>query len=305
MIYFILVVLGIIAIYFYARYLFIRKAIKEAKHELDDIISSLDENRIIKLTVPNKELEALLLSINNALYAIRKIINNCEKKESNLKKQIENVSHDFRTPLTSLIGYLHFIDQDSLSSDDVENLKIIKRKAQSLQKLTSNFYELSRLTAGEYTFDIELLDIGRILKETVMEYYKKFSDRNLIISIQIPDKSVKILLDFNALERVLENLLENACRYAKTSFSLSQEEKDDGVDIIFENDCEGINQNDLNHIFDRFYTIDAARSQDSTGLGLTIAKQLVENMGGQINASLSNENECQILRMTIKFSKHS
>lgn len=303
MIYILVAVLAVISIYFSLRYLLLRKAVKESNDELREITCNMEENRIVKLLEPNKELEDLLQTINHALYAVRQSMINCDKKEAALKKQIENVSHDLRTPLTSLLGYLYIIDENSLDCEAVENLDVIKRKARSLQKLITNFYELSRLNAGDYTLNIEPLDIGRKLKETVMEFYQRLSDRGLEINIEIPDKTGKYITNANALERVFGNLLENILRYAKTCFQLTLEENNDVACIVFENDCEGLEETDLERLFDRFYTVDYARSHDSTGLGLTIAKQLVEKMGGTINGSLVNKNDIQYLQMVIKFER--
>lgn len=284
-----LVVFILLTAYFYARYRLLCRAIKKADKDLKSIIKNIDENQIIKQEEPNKELENLLATINDSLKAIRSERIIYEKREKEFQKQIENISHDLRTPLTSILGYLRVLDQSGLEQEDKEALSIIQRKAYLLQRLISQFYDFSRLTSEDYVLEMEQIDIARLLRETVIDYYQELSVKNLQIDLDIPEHPILVEANSNAMERVFLNLLQNACRYAESELKIGIEQSKDEVTISFENNVTDFSEDDLNSIFERFYMRDNARSEGASGLGLTIAKHLVEKMKGTLEAELKDE----------------
>ena len=292
-----LVVFILLTAYFYARYRLLCRAIKKADKDLKSIIKNIDENQIIKQEEPNKELENLLATINDSLKAIRSERIIYEKREKEFQKQIENISHDLRTPLTSILGYLKILDQSGLEQEDKEALAIIQRKAYLLQRLISQFYDFSRLTSEDYVLEMEQIDIARLLRETVIDYYQELSVKNLEIDLDIPEHPILVEANSNAMERVFLNLLQNACRYAESKLKIGIEQSKDEVTVSFENNVTDFSEDDLNSIFERFYMRDNARSDGASGLGLTIAKHLVEKMHGMLEAELKDE---KWLRLKIK-----
>lgn len=292
-----LVVFILLTAYFYARYRLLCRAIKKADKDLKSIIRNIDENQIIKQEEPNKELENLLATINDSLKAIRSERIIYEKREKEFQKQIENISHDLRTPLTSILGYLKILDQSGLEQEDKEALAIIQRKAYLLQRLISQFYDFSRLTSEDYVLEMEQIDIARLLRETVIDYYQELSVKNLEIDLVIPEHPIFVEANSNAMERVFLNLLQNACRYAESRLKIGIEQSKDEVTVSFENNVTDFSEDDSNSIFERFYMRDNARSDGASGLGLTIAKHLVEKMHGMLEAELKDE---KWLRLKIK-----
>lgn len=293
----ILVIFILLTAYFYARCRLLCRAIKKADKDLESIIKNIDENQIIKQEEPNKELENLLATINDSLKAIRSERIIYEKREKEFQKQIENISHDLRTPLTSILGYLRLLDQSGLEQEDKEALAIIQRKAYLLQRLISQFYDFSRLTSEDYVLEMEQIDIARLLRETVIDYYQELSVKNLEIDLVIPEHPILVEANSNAMERVFLNLLQNACRYAESRLKIGIEQSKDEVTVSFENNVTDFSEDDLNSIFERFYMRDNARSDGASGLGLTIAKHLVEKMHGMLEAELKDE---KWLRLKIK-----
>lgn len=293
MIYISLIAAIVVAIYFCTRFFSLKKAINAANAALKKIVEDIEENRILKLDAPNKETEKLLITINSTLEIIRQKSIDYKLKEKELKKDIENISHDLRTPLTSVLGYLKIIDSERLNEEERASLETAARKAYSLQRLISQFYDLSRLSGGDYKFLLENIDISRLLRESITEHYAYLSERNLCVSIEIPDKPIRVIGDSNAIGRIFANLLQNAVKYSKTALNIHLKTNEKNVFIIFENDTEKIEEMDIERLFDRFYTSYGARSMESTGLGLTISKHLAENMGGKMSAEIE----------TIKYSK--
>jgi len=299
MIYILLIAAIAVAIYFCARFFSLKRTINTTNSELKKIVENIEENRIIKLAAPDEEAEKLLLTINNTLELIRQKSISYKLREKEFKKEIENISHDLRTPLTSVLGYLKIIDSEKLSEEERESLETAKRKAYSLQRLITQFYDLSRISGGEYKLRLEDVDISRLLRESIMEHYAYLSEKNLHISISILDKPVRAVVDTNATERIFTNLLQNAGKYAKTTLNIHLKTHSEHVLIIFENDTDTIEEKYIDRMFDRFYTSDDARSTGSTGLGLTISKHLAECMGGKMSAEIESTKDNQWLKITL------
>ncbi|MDR1185595.1 MAG: hypothetical protein LBK67_12485 [Coriobacteriales bacterium] len=139
----------------------------------------MDKNHIMKLPQPDEDIENLLVSINNLLAALQQKAVSYAHREAELKTQIEHISHDLRTPLTSIQGYLSFIDIEKLDEDSQKAWGTIKRKAESLQRLIVQFYELSRLDSDEVNLNLRMQDIGCILRESLLSHYDLLSKRGL------------------------------------------------------------------------------------------------------------------------------
>ena len=299
----ILAVVCFIAVYFCIRFFLLKKALGEAAQELREITEDLEENRIVRLPSPQTEMEVLLEEVNRNLEAIRRIHVGYQEKEQMLQRQIENISHDLRTPLTSILGFLDLIDESSLKAEDRDSLEIVRKKARSMKRLTTQFYDLSRLTAGDYELEVGKADAGRILRETTLESYQELVRKNLDVRLDIPDEAVFALADEAALERIFSNLIQNALRYAVSTLRVSLKEEKSGITVLMENDTEHLDAGEVDALFDRFYTADHSRSEGSTGLGLPIARYLAENMGGELTACVKVHGSRKWLQFYLKLNK--
>lgn len=296
MVFIVLGIVTLVALYFSIRYFLLKSAVKEAAKELHEITQELDQNRIVKLSSPQHEMEGLLESVNQNLQAIRKERIQYEEKEVRLQNQIENISHDLRTPLTAILGFLDLIDENTMSEEDRESLEVVKRKAGLLKKLIAQFYDLSRLSANDYKLEISKIDIGRQLRETVIDSYQELLSKNLEVTLDIPKEPVEVMADEDALERIFLNLLQNAGRYAKSKLNIHFFLKDENVVVLMENDTDNFKEEDTSVLFERFYTADSSRSEGSTGLGLSIAKYLAQSMGGELVAKVTSRKESRWLQ---------
>ncbi len=299
MIYIITVILAIGVCYLSARLLLLKKSMKDAGKQLWEINQNLEENRIVKLSVPDRELERLLTDINDSLYMIRQERIAYAKREKAFKQQIENISHDLRTPLTSMIGYLRIVDTSSLNLEAQEDLRTVLRKAERLQELITQFYDFSRLTASDYSVALESVEVTKTLREALADAYAELSARQLTVVADIPENAVIVMANENALQRVFQNLLQNAVRYAKSSLEVSVQETKEKVVISFSNDVEDMDESEAEHLFERFYTLDRARTSGSTGLGLTIAKEFMVKMDGSMEAGLQDGRLCIRMQLNL------
>ena len=212
-----------------------------------------------------------------------------DKREKEFKQQIENISHDLRTPLTSMIGYLKIMDASGLNEEEQADLQTVLRKAERLQELITQFYDFSRLTAQDYPLDLESVDVTKTLREALADAYGELAGRQLEVTADIPEKAVCIMVNEKALQRVFQNLLQNAGKYAVSRLDVSVKAEDEKLEICFANDVEDMDTYDVERLFERFYTLDSSRNSGSTGLGLTIAKEFVEKMKGSIEADLEDK----------------
>ena len=275
-----------------ARYALLNRSLRQADRELGEIVGHLEDNRIVRLPSPDADLEALLGTVNRALAGIRGQAAAYARHEAELKAQIEHVSHDLRTPLTSIRGYLALVDDAALDAEAREALGTVRRKAASLERLVAQFYELSRLQGEDAPLELGPVDVGRMLRESVAEQYRLLADRGLDVRLDVPEHAVLARANGEAVERVLANLLHNAGKYAKTALEVSMAGEGAGaagaggrVAVEFANDAEGLSESALSRLFQPFFMADASRAQEGSGLGLAIARPLLERMGGSIEAS--------------------
>ena len=299
MIYILVVILLVATGYLGIRLFLLKKAMREASCQLQEINKALQENRLVKISSPDRTLEELLADINNSLQTIRGEKVSFLKRELEFKQQMENISHDLRTPLTSMIGYLRIMDVSGLAEEEQQDLQTVLKKAERLQELITEFYDFSRLSAKEYGLTMERLDVAKCLRNSLAEGYADLSQKALKVTAEISDTPLFISGDEGALKRVFQNLLQNAARYAVSTLAVNAGEDGESVIISLRNDVADLGPRDVERLFERFYTRDKARNSDSTGLGLTIAKELVEQMNGSMEADI----EGQLLNITMGFPK--
>ena len=286
---YIVIGMGLICIYFAVRFLALKQSIRNAAFQMEKIEEQKESNRKLKAITSDKELELLLNRINK-LYEFRQEERiSYQRREHQLQREVENISHDLRTPLTSIMGYTELIQDPGTSPEEQqEYLNIIYKRAKVLQGFIEDFYELSRFQGENYPLRYEILQVQPVIKEVVVSYYRQFEKKQIQVEIHLEDERCSIIADRVQFNRILNNLIQNALKYTKTSFTLKQYRVQDNCIIRFCNDNTDLTDEDMKHIFDRFYTGDENRSGQSTGLGLTIAKLLVENMKGSIHGELKD-----------------
>jgi signal transduction histidine kinase len=285
------IILGILAAaaaYFAARYYGLRSALGKARKELEEIRKDPEANRTLKCIGPDVKLEALLADMNRCLRDMQRERIDFHRREEAFCREIENISHDLRTPLTAILGYVDLMDRKLLPEEDRDYLEVVFRKAKALEKLTEDFYALTRLEAGEYQWEPVRLDVNRMLNEKALDYYPAFEQADVEVLLFTREEPVWVLADESATERIFNNLLHNMTKYTKglAEISLRKEEKQAVIEFV--NDAADLQDEDASRIFERFYMADASRSGHSSGLGLPIARSLARQMGGDLSACVEN-----------------
>lgn len=239
-----------------------------------------DSNSLITVSSRDKEICALAGEMNETLKEQRKNYLIYHRGNNEMKTAVTNISHDLRTPLTAISGYLELLKDEEKSESVEKYLSIIEERANHMKKLTEEMFEYSVITSKE---DEELLlepvDLNRILEDCVMNYYGALTEKGIDLSVDITEEKIIRQLNKMQTERVFSNLVSNAIKYSDGDLSISM--NDEGV-IVFSNRAAGLTPVMVERLFGRFYTVEAARN--STGLGLSIAKTLVERMNGTITA---------------------
>lgn len=243
----------------------------------------------VRISSINKEIENLAIEINNLYKKNHESNLRVKENDENLKESIASMAHDLRTPLTSIMGYIQLIESDSVKDTDKNRyLKIIKKRTENLSNLINSFYDLSRIECNEYKMDLKLVDIKEIFCEVLALFYDNFLEANIEPKVVIDEKVSKVIADVESVNRIFSNLINNILKYnsGEVQFIVKDEEK--FVVTTFINDAPDLNKEDVEKIFNRFYTGDSSRSDNSTGLGLSIVKALIEEMGYKVEASLED-----------------
>ncbi len=270
--------LGAIAAALAIKLFLIKKSAEEIRESLEEKLSE-DTNTLISVSCADKDIRALAASLNKQLRLLNEKRHIYEQGDSELKRAITNISHDLRTPLTAICGYLDLLEREGKTENTSEYIKIIKNRTEAMKKLTEELFGYSVIMAGENKLDIKPLTINDVLEESIAAFYAALTDKGIKPNIDITEKKIVRNADRSALSRVFANLLSNAVKYSGGDLDVSLNENGE---IIFKNTASGLDEIQVGRLFERFYTVEAGRS--STGLGLAIAKSLTERMGGEIRA---------------------
>ena len=273
--YLIISVLIIILIFFLLKMFLVKKSIKEIRINLIRILKS-DTNNLLTIDTKNKEIVQLANTLNIELKNLRKQKLQYENGNNELKKSITNISHDIRTPLTAISGYIDLIKENKENQE--EYIKIIERKTNDLINLTEQLFDFSKTIDIVPNIQKEKICINELLEEVLANFYVVFKENNIVPDIEIEQRKIYKIIDKNTIIRVFENILSNVTKYSSGEFKV----KLDGMGIItFSNKSSSLDATTVEKIFDRYYTVENAKK--STGIGLSIAKQLVELNNGSIN----------------------
>ncbi len=280
-----IIVLALLAVILLVRLIVIKMNIRTVRDELKKTKDD-DYNRQMRVTLMDRDVESLTAEFNRNLEYQKELKMEAEKSRRQLEQSISDIAHDLRTPLTVVKGNLQMLEKEELSDKGREYLSISRKKAETLKGMVDEFFELSVLESDSKPVELCKLDIISFLSEFIVENETLIREKGLTPELEFPEKSVYIKANRDVLTRVFSNLFSNILKYAEGSFRLSVSEAEDGCHIVIGNHVKDPSAIDIDHIFDRTYRADKARSDGSAGLGLYIAKLLVEKQKGSITAEL-------------------
>ena len=261
----------------------LRKAAGEIAEGFADRLIT-ETNTLIDISTSDKYMRRLANAVNSELRKLRAERHRFQQGDKELKNAVTNISHDLRTPLTAICGYLDLLELEETSEAVSRYLAVIRGRAEILSQLTEELFRYSVILAAEGDAVMEPVVINSVLEESIAAFYTGLKERGILPRIQMPEEKVVRNLDRSALSRVFANLLQNAIRYSDGDLEITLSERGE---IRFTNTASRINNLQVAKLFDRFYTVEAARN--SNGLGLAIARTLVEQMQGVISAEYESD----------------
>lgn len=249
-------------------------------------LKSKDTNAIIKSE--NGTADRLITEINALLKEMREIKIRYNQKNHALEQMMTNISHDLRTPLTSAMGYINLIQHLDLRDDEKSReLAIIEKRLIRLEELINSFFELSQIVSSGKEPEKSEINLVSVFEEAIVHYYDDYCNQDRQIVLQCEPRKLIFLSNQNMLLRIFDNLINNALKHGTGDLTITVETTEN-LRITFTNELASPDM-DIDHIFDEFYTTDISRTKGNTGLGLAIAKQFTEMLGGNIQASQKGE----------------
>lgn len=264
----------------------LHKAIDEVRTEMNAKLE-IDTNTLISVSGGDRHIRRLAADLNGQLRLLRKERRRFQNGDLELKEAVTNVSHDLRTPLTAICGYLDLLEKEDKSEAAERYLSVIRNRAEALKQLTEELFCYSVITSPSSSIKSDEVDLNSVLEESISAYYAALKGCGIVPEISIPEQRIIRRLDRNALSRVFGNIISNAVKYSDGDLKIVLSETGE---IVFSNAAARLDEVQVGKLFDRFYTVEAARK--STGLGLSIAKAFVERMNGTITA---NYNEGRLM----------
>lgn len=302
--YFLLAISVFINIVLCSKVISINKKISQSNEVLDDIKKGNGNRKI--LSKDNDNFSEIIYKINEIVYLYEEKLTEFRKKENANNQLLTSLSHDIRTPLTSIIGYTDAIKKELLkdglndkydlqnviennntleNNNVIENyIDIVREKSYSLKEYLDNVFDWFKLNSNEFYLDLKDTEITELSRNIIKSWIVIFEEKDIDFDIEIEEKEIICNLDQNAYARVINNIIQNAVEHSKTKkIQISIKESNRKIFITIKDFGVGIEPDDLEHIFDRLYKCDKARNKVGSGLGLYITKELVEKMNGCIN----------------------
>ena len=280
-----LVVIGILLIIILGlliKLLLIQRTAKEIQEAFAERLTT-ETNTLIDISHRDKTMLKLANGLNTELRKLRSERHRFQQGDLELKSAVTNISHDLRTPLTAICGYLELLDREEKTETVNRYIRIIKDRVDILTQLSEELFRYSVIISTKDNIIQEHVVLNTVLEESIAAFYTVLTERNIVPEIEISETKVMRMLDRSALSRVFSNLISNAIKYSDGDLKIVLSERGE---VTFSNMASGLDEIQVGRLFDRFYTVEAARK--STGLGLAISKTLVEEMNGTISAKYEN-----------------
>ena len=260
----------------------LRRSLDEIARQLGERLTQ-DTNSPIFLSTRDAHARRLAAELNIHLKELRRQRQRFQQGDTELKNAITNISHDLRTPLTAIQGYLDLLEREEQPENTRRYLDSIQNRMEAMTRLTEELFRYS-LAADLPELKLEPVDLRRCLEESLVSFYAAMTQRGITPNISLPNTPVVRVLDSSAVSRIFGNIISNALKYSDGDFSAALDSR--GT-VAFFNSARGLDPVSAGKLFDRFYTVETG--QGSTGLGLSIAKLLTERLGGTICADYQKE----------------
>lgn len=291
-----IILLIFIIIFLFYKLITINISLKEINTKLNNILKN-DTNNLLTTSTSNKEVNKIIKKLNIQLKELRKQKLEYKLGNKEIKRSITDISHDLRTPLTSIRGYIDLLKKEKSTRKQKEYLNIIDERVDNLIELTEQLFDYSKSIDTKDIINKENICLNDILEETIISYYALFKKKNINPTINITKNKIYRNIDKFMLIRIFENILSNSIKYTEQELNINL---DSNGKITFSNKTNNLDKISVEKIFDRYYTVENAKK--NSGIGLSIAKQLVELNNGTISATY--KNKYLIIEIDFKLEKN-
>jgi len=275
-----------------------RQTVNESVEQLKRI--NLDNSQMkLKNFSTQREYDDLIVEINELIDKHNKTKSHYQRASEQNKKMVSSISHDFRTPLTSMLGYVQLLqDNPSLEKRDYY-LSIIEERTKNLNNLVNEFYLLSLLDSDSYQLEFENINPTAHVQERLALYYGDLNSQFDSILVELDEQPLKTQTSSVDLDRIIDNLIRNAVNHGVEFFKIENNISENSVQFFFTNGIDDDNPIDPNKIFDRLYKADHSRTKSSTGLGLAISKELAEKLDYDLDVRIQNKTIQFVLKIDL------
>lgn len=299
----IIIIIVILAGILSARLWCYRKQMQYMEKQLA-ILEKEDTNRLLTSCCHIGKTEDVIEATNRVLAHYRETDRVLKKENRAYKESITSISHDIRTPLTSAKGYIQMLQSGDLEEEKrLQYIQIVEHRLDDVTNMLNQLFEYARIEAGELELKMEVLNAGNLFAEIISMFYEDFRKKGCEPHVKITQTPCYIYADRHAFTRIVENLIKNALVHGTGNYHLVLEQKADYMVLQISNTTDSIEKQDIDRIFERFYTTDQSRNRKTTGLGLAIVKQFTEQMGGVAKASLQGDYFMVEIRMMVQEKK--
>lgn len=281
------VILLIIIVALAAFLFLLKREVRSIKRQLHERING--NEKPVEVSLIDKDITGLASEINEVVFYCKEQNIEILKRERQLKEAISNISHDLRTPLTSIIGHLQLLHKTVLEPGQRVYVETVLSRSEDLRNLISDFYDISVWEAKESTPSLKKINLDNLLANTVLAYTEQFEKNAITLHILFLDEPTYVIADEAMLKRVVDNLISNVINYGNDDLKITIK-KDDKVSVTFQNVVQDGQWIDVNRLFNKFYMVDLSRSHSGTGLGLYIVKLLMVKMGGTVKAKFKDNH---------------
>lgn len=280
-------VLGAVALVFTFLCFLLKKDLNRLNQDINYRINKESKTTLVTNS-SSKEIEKLLYTVNHLFRGKEEVELEYGRIDKELKENITNISHDLRTPLTSILGYCDLLLESNISKENMEYVHIINKKSKILHQLVDDFYDFSRIISKDYPINLELINVGDLLKEVLFDYYEDFIHKNSQLDIEIPDEDIKAISDVDALRRILSNLVSNMIYHGTCGYRIKLFKRENDIHISFKNQLPSMDIASMERIFERSFTTNLSRDSSTSGLGLAIVKELIYRLNHGLEFSFED-----------------
>lgn len=270
--------------------IFLKRQLRKLKHAMKDIPDRAGFGSRLSLDFRDKALIELVDEWNQMIDAYEHNNRHVRQMEENVKLSIAGLSHDLRTPLTSIKGYVQLLSETQDESKRIRYLGIVEGSVSRLLEMTDHFYDLARVETNQKEMELTSLPLSSLVEEIFLSYYEQLEKQNIELTFPESISRVEIIADAYMLIRVIQNVVQNILRYAKSTAVIGYELEDGFLLMTVKNDIKPNSKVAVEKVFMRFYTEVTSRTNtEASGLGLYLSKKLVEKMNGKMDAALENQ----------------